>query len=146
MAGSDETAIKNHSEAPLAPLALVEQEQQDAAENNQKASEDYHQQIGDDVGTGGLSDDVAISLGERTPRFEDPSGHANVTVQLGGTAFLNCKVLDLQDKTVYSTPSAEKPCYKHYRPSLLVCNARLSLCCCCIDSNERGAFAEAIPR
>lgn len=44
--------------------------------------------------------DAGISLAERSPRFEDPSGHANVTVQLGGTAFLNCRVLDLQDKTV----------------------------------------------
>ena len=44
--------------------------------------------------------DVPINLAERSPRFEDPSGHANVTVQLGGTAFLNCRVLDLQDKTV----------------------------------------------
>ena len=45
--------------------------------------------------------DVGINLAERPPRFEDASGQANVTVQLGGTAFLNCKVLDLQDKTVF---------------------------------------------
>ena len=51
------------------------------------------------VDDGGLVDS-GINLAERSPRFEDPSGHANVTVQLGGTAFLNCRVLDLQDKTV----------------------------------------------
>ena len=51
------------------------------------------------VDDGGLTD-MAINLAERSPRFEDPSGHTNVTVQLGGTAFLNCRVLDLQDKTV----------------------------------------------
>lgn len=50
--------------------------------------------------------DVPINLAERSPRFEDPSGHANVTVQLGGTAFLNCRVLDLQDKTVMRSRSA----------------------------------------
>jgi hypothetical protein len=49
---------------------------------------------------GSLSDATAVNLAERSPRFEDPSGHANVTVQLGDTAFLNCRVLDLQDKTV----------------------------------------------
>lgn len=62
---------------------------QDGGESHQHA---------DDAGV--LSHDMTISLAERLPRFEDPSGHANVTVQLGGTAFLNCKVLDLQDKTV----------------------------------------------
>ncbi len=51
------------------------------------------------VDDGSLTD-AAVNLAERSPRFEDPSGHANVTVQLGGTAFLNCRVLDLQDKTV----------------------------------------------
>lgn len=56
--------------------------------------------------------DVAINLAERSPRFEDPSGHANVTVQLGGTAFLNCRVLDLQDKTVTSAlPSGSFPLF-----------------------------------
>ena len=39
-------------------------------------------------------------LADRHPRFEDPTGYTNVTVQLGGTAFLNCKVMDLHDKTV----------------------------------------------
>ena len=55
---------------------------------------------------GSLSDATAVNLAERSPRFEDPSGHANVTVQLGDTAFLNCRVLDLQDKTVRRTHSA----------------------------------------
>lgn len=54
------------------------------------------------IDDGGLVD-TDIHLAERSPRFEDPSGHANVTVQLGGTAFLNCRVLDLQDKTVCAT-------------------------------------------
>lgn len=62
--------------------------------------------------------DAAINLAERSPRFEDPSGHANVTVQLGGTAFLNCRVLDLQDKTVCSATlyvaHLSPCCYKLY--------------------------------
>jgi len=43
---------------------------------------------------------ASAKLAGRAPRFEDASGHSNVTVQLGGTAFLNCRVMDLQDKTV----------------------------------------------
>lgn len=43
---------------------------------------------------------ASAKLAGRVPRFEDASGHSNVTVQLGGTAFLNCRVMDLQDKTV----------------------------------------------
>lgn len=43
---------------------------------------------------------ASTKLAGRAPRFEDASGHSNVTVQLGGTAFLNCRVMDLQDKTV----------------------------------------------
>ena len=45
---------------------------------------------------------ASTKLAGRAPRFEDASGHSNVTVQLGGTAFLNCRVMDLQDKTVRS--------------------------------------------
>ena len=45
---------------------------------------------------------ASAKLAGRAPRFEDASGHSNVTVQLGGTAFLNCRVMDLQDKTVRS--------------------------------------------
>lgn len=62
-------------------------------------SSQQHQHLDD---LGGLAD-VPVNLAERSPRFEEPSGHANVTVQLGGTAFLNCRVLDLQDKTVLHT-------------------------------------------
>ncbi len=47
-----------------------------------------------------LPSDSPGHLSDRYPRFEDASGYANVTVQLGGTAFLNCRVLDLQEKTV----------------------------------------------
>ena len=43
---------------------------------------------------------ASLKLAGRAPRFEDASGHSNVTVQLGGTAFLNCRVMDLQDKMV----------------------------------------------
>lgn len=66
------------------------------------------------VDDGGLTD-AAVNLAERSPRFEDPSGHANVTVQLGGTAFLNCRVLDLQDKTVITnnTLCVSFPIYRH---------------------------------
>ncbi|XP_032779501.2 uncharacterized protein LOC116917982 isoform X3 [Daphnia magna] len=72
-------------------------------------AEDYASSVqrSDDNDGGGTSrhtmtDAAAINLAERSPRFEDASGHANVTVQLGDTAFLNCKVLDLQDKTQVS--------------------------------------------
>jgi hypothetical protein len=62
------------------------------------------QQHVDEASQSSFSDAAALNLAERSPRFEDPSGHANVTVQLGDTAFLNCRVLDLQDKTVRLYP------------------------------------------
>lgn len=93
----DEKEKDISSELGIAALALT--------------AEDYASSVqrSDDNDGGGTSrhtmtDAAAINLAERSPRFEDASGHANVTVQLGDTAFLNCKVLDLQDKTV--RPSA----------------------------------------
>lgn len=93
----DEKEKDISSELGIAALALT--------------AEDYASSVqrSDDNDGGGTSrhtmtDAAAINLAERSPRFEDASGHANVTVQLGDTAFLNCKVLDLQDKTV--KPSA----------------------------------------
>lgn len=92
----DENEEQVSSELSSVPLALTAA---DYASSIQRSD--------DDDGRGGFSrhsliDAVAINLAERSPRFEDPSGHANVTVQLGDTAFLNCRVLDLQDKTVKS--------------------------------------------
>ncbi|KAI9563979.1 hypothetical protein GHT06_007717 [Daphnia sinensis] len=77
----------------IAPLALTAE---DYASSIQRSDDD------DGGGRHSLTDAAAMNLAERSPRFEDASGHANVTVQLGDTAFLNCKVLDLQDKTQVS--------------------------------------------
>jgi len=68
------------------------------------SSQQQQQQHADEGSQSSFSDAAALNLAERSPRFEDPSGHANVTVQLGDTAFLNCRVLDLQDKTVRPCP------------------------------------------
>lgn len=90
-ASTNSSSVPQHSHDIVA-LPFVES---DSDQNGEPAGSLHV----DDLATGAMSD-VPINIAERAPRFEDPSGHANVTVQLGGTAFLNCKVLDLQDKTV----------------------------------------------
>ncbi|KAK2721750.1 hypothetical protein QYM36_003907 [Artemia franciscana] len=45
-------------------------------------------------------DDEHVEGQERFPFFDEYGSGSNITVQLGETAFLNCRIHDLQDKTV----------------------------------------------
>ena len=44
---------------------------------------------------------------ELTPYFQNPANNTNITAQLGSTAYLNCKINRLRDKTVSITRTVQ---------------------------------------